>query len=311
MNISSPSELDSQGVCTFLLPEETHQCPNCDGVHDTQQYQARALVGDVIFSVSQVSDDSCCRVYGYRQHGGLSRVLDDPSTDSPFLEMIRANLEVSGASLVSDGGKLWYWDGHSLTEVDQPTLKNAIGKLRGPFDSIVADIKHRAANVSESEDEEEEGAGLMLKQLSKAIQRVDGSAGKSAIAKALKEEFKESGFNDSIDSNSSLLATSNCILELVSLRARRGILGDHIRTRVSCNYRGLGANTSIMDRFALLTCGGPEVARYFHKALGRGLLGNSTEQLLIIIWGGSGMACLVIGAHDPCTALMPCDVICG
>lgn len=144
--------------------------------------------------------------------------------------------------------------------------------------------------VSAGEDDDaKQEHQASIKELGRAIDHLDSTAGRNVVFEAMRIKYHQGGFTNSLDLNRHEIACNSGVMEFDPLQLRPGRLKDRISKQVNADFRDPNLPTPNMDELLRLLFGDDEASlRFLHKLLGCGLPGHNLERIPLLLQGGCG-----------------------
>lgn len=155
-------------------------------------------------------------------------------------------------------------------------------------------LRYKAGFEEQLIDESDEDNVNILKTkidtIGKILGRLRTNSSKRSIKDECKQFFEDSEFKDLFDENPNIIGFKNGILDLETLRLRRGMPEDMCTKQMGINFKRFDQHDETykyIDNFMKKIFTNEDLLAYVNRLLGSCLCGNRTEQLFHF-WTGTG-----------------------
>ncbi len=155
----------------FSVMDKDRPCVCCDGQHTSNNYAYREILTSyfILFNYSTACKP---KAFGYNEHSDIKHILASPTTDDPYVSLLKKKYDAEGMHLMASGDEknpsFFLYDGNRWREMPDIGLQQAV---RMTAAEIIQKLSvHLRTDLTDAKNNGKETTGLQtqLKSLKQA-----------------------------------------------------------------------------------------------------------------------------------------------
>ena len=272
----------------FCPCDRSRACPNCSGEHDSNQYMVRSLL-DTIFTLRNYSSRCINKIYGWEEHAVIKRVLQHPTGDQGWLELLKGWERCRGCQLGFEAnGRMFYeFDGICWEELNEYAIMKVVRQLGYHIiDQLVAHVGDTVKKMADKDSEGYKKMANSYRQLQAARLFIQKSSNIFSVLNSARQDMYDPKLATDMNARPDLLAVGNGVLDLRTGTLRAGQPDDYLSFRTDVEFRGIDLPTPTIDAFLWSVFEDADVVDFLQMLLGYGITGHMDAETWLIMHGG-------------------------
>ena len=266
------------------LPDE---CPICRHMHDNNPTSCRVILGTQVVVLRNHSSQCHSKVIGWDSVDCINELWKNPTSDlqfvTLFVEAVKpcqyVYFERLNAFLKHDGA---IWKQASCLDLGQEIIRLATSFLKQLTTGLAEEMGHLGTNMGSNKNLTEPWTAFR-----KALSYVQKASAIDSIIAMAKYVLHDTELADKMDADPDLLGCQNGVLHLCTGQLRPA--GEnYVSQQTSCNWKGLGLETPLIDGFMSdIFNADQDLINFMQRFMGYCLTGHDKSQVWAI-FSGSG-----------------------